>query len=174
MGIARSSNLLGKVTVLVFIFFFALSAKGKYGGGTGEPNDPYLIYDANQMNAIGADSNDWDKHFLLCADIDLSEYTGTEFNLVGNGRFLQVQLHEVLEIVTKVLFGEGVKKLGPGGLVDFTDAANQLILIHAQISPMARHVLKKQRGPYRQRVDLSFNTPAGVRQTPHNRTPHIQ
>ncbi|MHC4641832.1 MAG: GLUG motif-containing protein [Planctomycetota bacterium] len=35
------------------------------------------------MNAIGADSNDWDKHFLLCADIDLSDYTGTEFNIIG-------------------------------------------------------------------------------------------
>ncbi|MHC4460525.1 MAG: GLUG motif-containing protein [Planctomycetota bacterium] len=56
----------------------------KYGGGTGEPNDPYLIFDANQMNAIGADSDDWDEHFLLCADIDLSIFTGTEFNIIGN------------------------------------------------------------------------------------------
>ena len=54
-----------------------------YTGGTGEPNDPYLIYDANQMNAIGADPCDWDKHFKLMADIDLSRFTGTDFNIIG-------------------------------------------------------------------------------------------
>jgi hypothetical protein len=43
----------------------------QYGGGTGEPNDPYLIYTAEQMNAIGVEPNDWDKHFKLMADIDL-------------------------------------------------------------------------------------------------------
>jgi len=79
----RKSNLVAKITVLVVIFCCSISAQAKYGGGTGEPNDPYLIYDANQMNDIGADSNDWDKHFRLMADIDLSRYTGTSFNIIG-------------------------------------------------------------------------------------------
>jgi len=64
--------------------FFAFPAQAKYGGGTGEPNDPYLIYTAEQMNAIGANPGDWDKHFILMADIDLSGYTGTSFNIIGN------------------------------------------------------------------------------------------
>ncbi|MHC4694360.1 MAG: GLUG motif-containing protein, partial [Planctomycetota bacterium] len=81
---ARKSNLLGEITMLLIICCCCLSAQAKYGGGTGEPNDPYLIYTAEQMNAIGADSNDWDKHFLLCADIDLSAYTGTSFNIIGS------------------------------------------------------------------------------------------
>jgi formylglycine-generating enzyme required for sulfatase activity/rhodanese-related sulfurtransferase len=46
----------------------------KYGGGTGEPNDPYLIYTAEHLNALGAEPNDYDKHFKLTADIDLSGY----------------------------------------------------------------------------------------------------
>ncbi len=46
----------------------------KYGGGTGEPNDPYRIYTAEHLNAIGAEPNDWDKHFKLMADIDLAGY----------------------------------------------------------------------------------------------------
>jgi hypothetical protein len=79
----RKSSLFGKITVLVVICFFCLSAHAKYGGGNGTAEEPYLIYDANQMNAIGADSNDWDKHFLLCTDIDLSGYTGTSFNIIG-------------------------------------------------------------------------------------------
>jgi hypothetical protein len=52
---------------------YPLLAWQKYGGGTGEPNDPYLIYTAGHLNALGAEPNDYDKHFKLMADIDLSE-----------------------------------------------------------------------------------------------------
>jgi len=76
----------GKITVifvLFTIFLFGQVAKAKYGGGSGEPNDPYLIYTAEQMNTIGTEPNDWDKHFKLMADIDLSAYNGTDFNIIG-------------------------------------------------------------------------------------------
>ena len=52
-----------------------VDADSKYGGGMGEPNDPYLIYTAEQLNAIGAEPNDWDKYFKLMADVDLSGYS---------------------------------------------------------------------------------------------------
>jgi hypothetical protein len=70
---------------LLCVLFLACPAQAKYGGGTGEPNDPYLIYTPEQMNTIGAEPNDWDKHFKLMADIDLSRYRGTDFNIIGNG-----------------------------------------------------------------------------------------
>ncbi|MHC4748027.1 MAG: GLUG motif-containing protein, partial [Planctomycetota bacterium] len=54
-----------------------------YGGGSGTVEEPYLIYTAAQMNYIGANPNDLDKHFKLTADIDLGAYTGTSFNIVG-------------------------------------------------------------------------------------------
>jgi hypothetical protein len=86
VNLSKTCNKLSiPLLVLLAISFSALPAQAKYGGGTGEPNDPYLIYDANQMNAIGADSNDWDKHFILMADIDLSGFTGTSFNVIGTG-----------------------------------------------------------------------------------------
>ena len=47
----------------------------KYGGGTGEPNYAYLIYTAEHLNALGGEPNDYDKHFKLMADIDLSGYS---------------------------------------------------------------------------------------------------
>ena len=79
-----------KLTILLLVLFaiciFDLPAQAKYGGGSGTAEDPFRIYDANQMNAIGADSNDWDKHFRLMADINLSIFTGTEFNVIGRGR----------------------------------------------------------------------------------------
>jgi hypothetical protein len=83
MNGTRISSLLGKVTALVLICFFCLPVQAKYGGGSGEPNDPYLIYDVNHMQAIGADPCDWDKCFKLMADVDLGQFTGTEFNIIG-------------------------------------------------------------------------------------------
>ncbi len=68
---------------ILVTWHLASSAHAKYGGGMGEPNDPYLIYTAEQMNTIGAEPNDWDKHFKLMADIDLEGYTGTGFNIIG-------------------------------------------------------------------------------------------
>jgi hypothetical protein len=46
----------------------------KYAGGSGEPSDPYLIYTAEHLNEMSVEPNDWDKHFKLMADIDLSGY----------------------------------------------------------------------------------------------------
>jgi hypothetical protein len=63
------------------------AADAKYGGGAREPNDPYLIYTAEHMNVIGTQSDDWDKHFKLMTDIDLSSYAGTDFNIIGISRF---------------------------------------------------------------------------------------
>ena len=43
----------------------------KYSGGTGEPNDPYQIATAADLIALGETPDDYDKHFILTADIDL-------------------------------------------------------------------------------------------------------
>ncbi len=58
----------------------------KYGGGTGEPNDPYLIYTTEHMNTVGLHEEDWDKHFKLMADIDLSAFDRVDFNIIGYWR----------------------------------------------------------------------------------------
>ena len=83
----RNSSKLGKITVLFVICCCCLPAHAKYGGGSGTLDYPYLIYDANNMQAIGADSNDWDKHFKLMADIDLDQFDGKDgrerFNLIA-------------------------------------------------------------------------------------------
>jgi len=57
---------------------------GLYGGGRGEPNDPYLIYTAEQLNTIGLITCHWDKNFKLMADIDLTVFPGTSFNIIGS------------------------------------------------------------------------------------------
>jgi len=74
-----------KIVLLIWIVvcFLGLPALAKYGGGSGTVNDPYLIYSAEQMNAIGINLTDWDKHFKLMDDIDLSTFSGSTFNIIG-------------------------------------------------------------------------------------------
>jgi hypothetical protein len=74
-----------QVRWLLCTLFLTCSAQAEYGGGNGTAEDPYLIYTPEQMNTIGTEPNDWDKHFKLMADIDLSRYRGTDFNIIGTG-----------------------------------------------------------------------------------------
>lgn len=80
---ARNSRVSWVITLLAAILFLSFPSYGKYGGGTGESNNPYLIYTAEQLNTIGLNQEDADKHFKLMADIDLSAYQGDRFNRIG-------------------------------------------------------------------------------------------
>ncbi len=68
---ARTSQIVRSISVLIAACLFALPAHAKYSGGTGEPNDPYQIATAADLIALGNEPNDYDKHFILTADIDL-------------------------------------------------------------------------------------------------------
>ena len=46
-------------------------AHAQYSGGSGEPNDPYQIATATDLIALGETPDDYDKHFIMTADIDL-------------------------------------------------------------------------------------------------------
>jgi hypothetical protein len=83
MTTTKISRVWGIFLLAIIICLCSFPAQAKYGGGTGEPNDPYLIYTAEQLNTIGTEPNDFDKHFKLMADIDLSIYTASEFNIIG-------------------------------------------------------------------------------------------
>jgi hypothetical protein len=69
---------------ILSVLLFVISTQAQYGGGTGEPNDPYLIYTAGQLNAIGTYRSDWKKHFKLMADIDLSDYSYDSAVIAGD------------------------------------------------------------------------------------------
>jgi hypothetical protein len=77
----------GKVSAIVILLLsFSIlhgSAQAKYSGGTGAPDDPYLISTPADMNQIGRNYTDWDKCFKMTADINLSAYTGTQFSRIG-------------------------------------------------------------------------------------------
>ncbi|GEM_PF-2161780 len=92
MGLARPHSILRTIPFVIAVCLVSIPAQAQYGGGTGEPNDPYLIYTAEDLVFIGSDPGSRDRHFELSQDIDLSgttwstalipEFSGT-FN--GNG-----------------------------------------------------------------------------------------
>ncbi len=55
------------------------------GGGSGTESDPYLIATLEDMNQFGIHREDWDKHFMLIADIDMTNYADDEFKIIGKG-----------------------------------------------------------------------------------------
>jgi len=65
------SKSIGAILVLLSVCFFGLPAQAKYSGGTGEPNNPYQIAKAEDLMLLGETPEDYDKHFILTADIDL-------------------------------------------------------------------------------------------------------
>ncbi|HCO92684.1 MAG TPA: hypothetical protein DIU00_01830 [Phycisphaerales bacterium] len=68
---AGNSQIIRTITLLITIFSLSLPAYAKYSGGTGEPNDPYQIATAQDLMLLGETLDDYDKHFILIADIDM-------------------------------------------------------------------------------------------------------
>ena len=79
----KSGHIRGVVFAVTIICAFYSAAHGAPWAGSGAEGDPYLIYDACDMQAIGADSNYWDAHFKLMADINLIDYNESNFNIIG-------------------------------------------------------------------------------------------
>jgi hypothetical protein len=65
--VGRGWNPQGKVRA----FLLVPKSPSKYGGGTGEPDDAYQIATAEDLMLLGETPKDYDKHFILTADIDL-------------------------------------------------------------------------------------------------------
>jgi hypothetical protein len=60
------------VATAVLLLTLVASASAKYSGGTGSPNDPYQIVTASDLMLLGNSPDDYGKHFIVTADIDLA------------------------------------------------------------------------------------------------------
>jgi hypothetical protein len=67
----QSPRTLRIIPLLMAVCLLGLPVYAKYSGGTGEPNDPYQIATAADLIGLGETPEDYDKHFILTADIDL-------------------------------------------------------------------------------------------------------
>ena len=61
-----------------------VDAPRQYGGGSGGTNDPYQISTAEHLGTIGFYRQDFDKHFILTTDIDMSYYDPNDLHPIGN------------------------------------------------------------------------------------------
>jgi len=68
--ISKSSNVLIFVAIIGFATF--TTKAGTYSGGTGEPNNPYLISTVDDFLEMSSEPNDWSSHFLMTNDINLA------------------------------------------------------------------------------------------------------
>jgi hypothetical protein len=73
-------TLIKNIVLFLLAVFFHLTATAQYGGGNGTTENPYLIKTANQLVALATTSSDWDKHFELIENIDM---TGKTFTPIG-------------------------------------------------------------------------------------------
>jgi hypothetical protein len=73
-----------------FIHTMDAIAKQKYSGGTGEPNDPYKIAEPNNWVELMNTSSDWDKNFIMTADIDVNGLSLTPVGTSSSKSFIGV------------------------------------------------------------------------------------
>lgn len=73
-----------KVFLTLLILAVGSPCFAKYSGGTGEPNNPYKIATAEDLNDIGNHIEDFNKCFIITADINLAQYTGRQYRIIGN------------------------------------------------------------------------------------------
>jgi hypothetical protein len=69
MHVARRFR--GILAVGVFLLTIVSTAHAKYSGGSGTARDPYQIDTATDLIALGETPADYDKHFVLTANINL-------------------------------------------------------------------------------------------------------
>ena len=62
------------IIIILLSVIEGISFAGTYGGGSGTSEDPYQIGTAEHLITLGETTDDYDKCFVLTADIDLSGY----------------------------------------------------------------------------------------------------
>ncbi|MGB2863983.1 MAG: GLUG motif-containing protein [Sedimentisphaerales bacterium] len=130
---------------LLCVLFLTRPVRAQYGGGSGTAEDPYLIYTAEQMNTIGTEPNDWDKHFKLVADIDLKDFGGSSFNLIGSGSYpfkgvFDGNGHAISNLIYAVTGNEepADDRIMPFGLFRLIDDPNAVIKDLSMVNPDIR------------------------------------
>ncbi|MEE9398937.1 MAG: hypothetical protein V3V23_01565, partial [Dehalococcoidales bacterium] len=83
MATPRYSSVLRATVLLIVSCFVSFPAHAKYNGGMGEPDDPFQIATAEDLMLLGDSPEDYGKHFILTADIDLDP------NLPGRKVFIR-------------------------------------------------------------------------------------
>jgi len=120
------------------------TSQGKYSGGTGTEADPWQIATLDDLKVMAATATDWDKYFILTADLDLSglslstaliapdtdpatpDFQGIPFIGSFDGNF-----HVLSNLV--IADSTGADFLGLFGQIGFNGQVRNLILTNATV-----------------------------------------
>ena len=75
MTTSNHSRVLWTLLLLISLWLLNSPVQAKYRGGAGTADNPYQIATARDLLLLGESPEDYDKHFILIADIDLSSYS---------------------------------------------------------------------------------------------------
>ena len=70
--------------IVALLLTVASRSEAKYGGGAGTPEEPYRLCTAEHLRALAADVDDWDRHFLLMADVDMNDVSHAGWLPIGD------------------------------------------------------------------------------------------
>jgi len=128
MKMAGNSQIMRTIPLLITIFSLSFPAYAQYSGGTGEPNDPYQITTAEDLMLLGETPEDFDKHFILTADIDLDpNLPGRKVfdkAVIGAGTFVDVNPWTFIGTDPNALIGIDPNTfigIGAGAFVGYKD-----------------------------------------------------
>ena len=126
--------------ISICLLAVVVPAWGQPWGGIGTAEFPYLIYDANDMQSIGADPNYLGAYFCLMNDIDLSTFDGQDgrsaFNIIGNSskRFTGVFNGNGKTILNFTYVSDIANDVGLFGYVQTGGVIKNLRLINPNVS----------------------------------------
>jgi hypothetical protein len=128
--------------LLVHILTISTVTAGVYSGGTGDPNTPFLIGTAQDILEMSDIPDDWDKHFLMIADVNMLGYTfeqaviapiiGTETDVVFTGTF-EGDNHKIAALIIDTQ-GQSTHYLGLFGSIKGNASIRNLGLIDVEIT----------------------------------------
>lgn len=124
---------------------------GKYSGGSGTAEDPYQIANKVDLLAMGADTDNYDKYFILTADIDLAgesfaqaiiaqDTDNTEWNDFQGTAFTGVFDGNGKKIINLTIIGLDQDYVGLFGYVDPIGQIKNLGLVNANIQQGREYV----------------------------------
>jgi hypothetical protein len=104
-----------------------------YSGGSGEPNDPYLIDGPNDLLELSIYSADWEKNFLMIADVNMLDHPFSAAVIgILTGTF-DGSDHKILNLTVDTL-GEGDSYLGFSGWIGTSGEVRNLGLENVSIT----------------------------------------
>ena len=137
------------IILIISICFIDLPANANYSGGDGTPENPYQIATIEDLMLLGDNPEDYDKHFIMTADIDLdpnlpgrrvfdkaviapdidpndtySPFQGTKFSGVFDGNGFTISGLTI----------SGTSDLALFGRLDFSAIVNNLGLIKVNVN----------------------------------------